>query len=201
MSPFCKPVNSIFLFAHLSIAQPISIQPLPVLSMSDGTDEQDVDFPQPKRPVFRVLFNYIHKHLWPHWTDAERLEFADHTSKLITLNKTIVSLQTSICQPSVGHILEKPYSIVKVTTGMAIWGVDRLNICPGMTAFLGKHACRLVAFPDTPAPGFGQPPKSLARSSAACVPEQVKHDDDIDELAEGSIRGAPTPLERISVKR
>lgn len=157
--------------------------------MADGAGKRPIRFPKAKHPAFNFLHKHIRTKLWPHWTNTERREFANLISKRIVFKTAIANIDTFIRRPPSTNILQKPYSIVKVTTGIAIWGLDHVTKCAGMPAFLEEHAQRLDVFPKIPAPGYGKPAGSPNRNIAR-TPDTFREDD--NEPSEELSLGIPT---------
>lgn len=128
------------------------------------TEAESLQFPLPLDSVFDGLFQHIYDNLWPNWNETERIEFIHRTSKVIVFNKTIRDVDTFVRRPAVSRVLAMPYTIVSVTTGIAIWGLEGVSLRPSMEPFLQQNADRLALFPNTPADGYGQPPRSLEQS-------------------------------------
>ena len=127
-------------------------------------DTESLHIPLPSNKVFDGLYQHIHDKLWPNWDEKKRMEFIRRTTKGIALTKNVPDVDILVRRPAYCRVLAKPYSIVSVTTGIAIWGLDAVKLRPHMERFLHFISDRLAPFPDTPADGYGQPPSSLALS-------------------------------------
>lgn len=127
-------------------------------------DTGSLQFPLPIDSGFDGLFQHIYDKLWPKWEEKERIEFVHRTSKAVVLTNHVRDVATFVRRPAYCRVLVRPYSIVSVTTGIAIWGIEAVRLRPNMEPFLLENADRLALFPDKPADKYGQPEKSLERS-------------------------------------
>lgn len=107
----------------------------------------EIEFPSPRQVIFHPLFDYIRCKYWPKWTESERQQFVEN-SGYIDFDKDISSLGDFLQHPAACFLVVQLYSIVSVSTSIAIWGIEKVKELPGINGFLEENEARLSTFPQ-----------------------------------------------------